>query len=80
MAAINMPPLPVPQQQFIEHVAAHPSTPIPELLLPFQQYENELRKVFAQQPEHAVAKECSVVPVFGGHEQHVKIRARDLVL
>jgi hypothetical protein len=80
MAAINMPALPVPHHQFIEHLAAHPSTPIPELLLPFQQYENELRKVFAQQPEHVAAKQCSVVPIFGGHEQHVKIRARDLAL
>ncbi|KAM0702033.1 hypothetical protein Q7P35_010943 [Cladosporium inversicolor] len=78
MASINMPPLPVPQDRFIEYVAAHPSTPMPELLQPFKQHEDELRKVFAQHPEHAITKQLNLVPVFEGHEQYVKIRARDL--
>lgn len=78
MATINMPPLPVAQHRFIEYVAAHPTTPMSELLHPFKQHEDELRKVFAQQPEHAITKELNLVPVFNGHEQDVKIRARDL--
>lgn len=49
-----------------------------ELLEPFKHHEDELRKVFAQQPEHAITKELNVVPIFEGHEQDVKIRARDL--
>ncbi|KAM0715936.1 hypothetical protein Q7P37_008450 [Cladosporium fusiforme] len=78
MAAFNIPSLPVPPRRFIEHVAANPSTPISELLQPFKQYEDELRKVFAQQPEHNVTKQPSIVPVFEGHEKNVQIRARDL--
>lgn len=76
--AINMPSLPLPPQRFIEHVAANPSTPIIELLHPFKQHEDELRKVFAQEPDHSATKQLHVVPVFAGHEQHVKIRARNL--
>lgn len=78
MATINMPALPVPQHRFIEYVAAHPKTPMSELLQPFKEHEDELRKVFAQQPEHAITKELNLVPVFEGHEQDVTIRARDL--
>lgn len=78
MSTFNMPFLPVPPERFIEHVAANPSTPIAELLQPFKQHEDELRKVFAQQPDHPVTKQLHVVPVFAGHEQDVKIRARDL--
>jgi hypothetical protein len=80
MVAINMPSVPVAQHKFIEYVAAHPSTPISELLQPFKHYEDELRKVFAQQPEHAVTKQLNIIPVFGGHEKDVKIRARDLAV
>jgi hypothetical protein len=77
MAAINMPALPVPQHQFIEHVAANPATPIAELLQPFKQHEDELRKIFAQQPEHPVTKQLNIIPVFDGHEKDVRMRARD---
>lgn len=51
---------------------------MPNLLQPFQHYEAELRKVFAQQPEHAATSSTSVVPVFAGHEDKVKIRARNI--
>ena len=78
METINIPPLPVPKHRFIEHVAAHPSTPMSELLQPFKQHEDELRKVFAQHHEHAITRQLNLVPVFEGHEQDVKIRARDL--
>jgi hypothetical protein len=77
MAAINMPVLPVPQHRFIEHVAANPATPIAELLQPFKQHEDELRKIFAQQPEHPATKQLNIIPVFNGHEKDVRTRARD---
>lgn len=73
-----MPQLPVDHARFIEYVADNQDAPISNLLQPFQHYEAELRKVFAQQPEHAAASGTSVVPVFAGHENKVKIRARNL--
>ena len=75
---IDIPPLPAKHDQFIEYVAAHPKTPMLELLEPYKTYDAELRKIFAQQPDHAAAKQPNVVPVFDGHEHDVKTKARSL--
>ncbi|RDL39383.1 uncharacterized protein BP5553_03723 [Venustampulla echinocandica] len=65
---------------FIPYLSAHPDTPVEELLEPYKAYENELRKVYAQEPSHEVVKDPNVnlVPIFAGHEQELKIRARSL--
>jgi hypothetical protein len=75
---INIPALPAKHEQFIQYVTAHPKTPMLDLLEPYKQYDTELRKIFAQQPDHEAAKYPTVVPVFDGHEHEVKTRARDL--
>ena len=75
---INIPSLPAKHDQFIQYVADHPKTPMLELLEPYKQYDAELRKVFAQQPDHAAAKQPNIVPVFAGYEHEVKTKARNL--
>ena len=75
---IEIPLLPAKHDQFIEYIAGHPATPMIELVEPYKQYDTEIRKVFAQQPDHPAAKQPNVVPIFAGHEHEVKIRARDL--
>lgn len=77
---INLPIVPAKHADFIEYVAAHPHTPMPELLQPYKAYDNELRKAFAQQPEHAAVQDNTgnLTPMFNTeHESEVKIRARD---
>ena len=75
---INIPALPAKHDQFIEYVKTHRKVPMLDLLGPYKQYDAELRKVFAQQPDHPAAKEPNIVQVFAGHEQDVKVRARDV--
>ena len=75
---INVPSLPAKHDQFIQYVASHPKTPLLELLEPYKQYDAELRKAFAQQPEHPALKHPNILPVFTGQEENVRIRARDL--
>lgn len=77
---INLPDVPAKHADFIEYVAAHLGTPMPELLQPYKDYDNELRKAFAQQPGHAAVQDDmgNLTPMFNTrHESEVKIRARD---
>jgi hypothetical protein len=80
LAPIELPKLPVPIRDFIPYFSSHPKKPVVELLEPFKIYESELRKVFAQQPNHEVVKDgfVNAVPVFSGHESELKVRARSL--
>lgn len=50
------------------------------LLEPYKAFEGELRKIYAQQPHHEVAKDGTVnlVPIFAGQENELKIRARSM--
>ena len=75
---INIPTLPAKHEDFIPYLDAHPKTPLLKLLEPYKQYDAELRKAFAQQPDHPAVNQPNVVPVFAGHEQDVKIHARNL--
>lgn len=65
-------------KDFIPYLSKHPDTPIGTLLEPFKAFEGELRKVYAQQPGHEIARDgvANLVPVFAGHEDKLKIRAR----
>jgi len=74
----QVPNVPAKHDQFIQHVSAHPDTPMRELLDPCKQYDVELRKMFVQHPDHPAVKQPNIVPVFAGYEQEVKIRARNL--
>lgn len=66
---------------FIPYLSKNPTTPIAELLEPYKAYESELRKVYAQQPDHEAVKDGKVnlVPLFGEeHEAELKVRARSI--
>jgi ankyrin repeat protein len=75
---IELPPLPAQHTDWIQHVAAHPEAPLRELIEPYKEYDSKLREVFAQQPEHPAVTIPNVVPIFDGHEQELKVRARNL--
>lgn len=67
-------------KDFIPYLSRNPDTSIAKLVEPYRAFESELRKVFAQQPTHEVIKDGKVnmVPIFAGHEQELKVRARSL--
>ncbi|KAF3031839.1 hypothetical protein E8E12_001475 [Didymella heteroderae] len=75
---IALPELPVPHADWLSHVSGHPTTSMHELLAPYKDYDAKLREVFAQQPSHPAISKSSVVPIFTGKEQEVRIRARDV--
>lgn len=76
-ATIELPPLPARHGDFIAYLKDNKNTPMTDLLAPYKQYDNEMRKIFAQQPGHAAAKIPSIVPIYNGHEDDLRIRARD---
>ncbi|MCJ1478366.1 hypothetical protein MMC13_007046 [Lambiella insularis] len=80
MASFNLPDLPSPHETFIPYLAAHPKTPIIDLVQPYKEYESKLREGFAQHREHPQLQDpyVNVVPVFAGHETDLRIRARSL--
>lgn len=67
-------------KDFIPYLADHPDTPVTTLLEPFKAFEGELRKVYARQPGHPIIQDGNInmVPLFDGHENELKIRARSL--
>ncbi|KAF7901931.1 uncharacterized protein EAF01_007229 [Botrytis porri] len=79
-APIELPNLPAPIKDFIPYISQNPTKNISTIIEPYKAYESELRKIYAQQPDHEVIKDGAVnlVPIFSGHENGLKIRARDL--
>lgn len=77
---IELPKLPVSEKDFISYFNEHPKTPASDLLAPFKTFEDTLRKVYAQQPNHAALQDCFIntLPVFSGHEGKLRVRARSL--
>jgi len=75
----SLPALPVGRDGFISYLS-NPENPVTELIAPYKTFDTKIRELFAQEPEHTALKDplVNVVPVFGGHEAEVKIRARDL--
>ena len=73
---IKFPSLPAKHDEVIQYFAKHKNTSMLDLLEPYKQYDAELRKAFAQQPEHPMTKQPNVAPIFAGHEHEVKVRAR----
>lgn len=75
---MSLPKLPVSLDEFIPYITKHSS--IKDAALPFLNYEHELRKVYAQTPNDPALSNPLVncIPVFSGHENDIKIHARDL--
>jgi hypothetical protein len=79
LAEINFPALPAAYEDFVAYIAANKDSPMHELVEPYKQHENEMRKVFAQRSNHPALRTPGIVPIFGsGHEHEITIRARDL--
>ncbi|CAA9958257.1 Ankyrin repeat protein [Pyrenophora teres f. maculata] len=74
---IFLPPLPAIHADWISHATSHPDTPLCDLIAPYKEYDSKLREVFAQQPDHSAIAKPNIVPIFAGHEQDLKIRARN---
>lgn len=79
---MELPNLPVPLSGFIPHLGEQSRSGILEenALEPFKVYESRLREVFAQEPTNDAISDPHVntVPVFAGHERHLKAKARHL--
>ncbi len=68
-------------RKFIPDLVAHPDTPIPKILEPYKAFEADLRRAYAQQPNHQALKDgkINLIPVFNdGNEEFLKVRARSL--
>ena len=74
---MSLPALPVPLHDFIPYIAKYEPK---KALEPFKVYESKLREVFAQKPDDAIAADprANILPLFDGHEENLKIRARDM--
>jgi hypothetical protein len=75
---LTLPKLPAPVSSFISYI--NDKTDIVEALKPFKLFESKLREIYAQDPSSVLAADphANVLPLFAGHEQSVKIRARNL--
>ncbi|EXJ54315.1 hypothetical protein A1O7_09653 [Cladophialophora yegresii CBS 114405] len=78
MAAMELPPLPVPICDFVSYVEKRPKAPagVAEAVKPFKAFENKLREVYAQHPDHPAAAGNHLLPVFDN--DILAVRARDL--
>ena len=74
---MSLPALPVPLHDFIPYIAKHGPK---KALEPFKVHESKLREVFAQHPDNAIAADprANILPLFDGHEDDLRIRARDM--
>ncbi|KAA8568563.1 hypothetical protein EYC84_007581 [Monilinia fructicola] len=73
-APIELPSLPAPVKEFIPYLSQNSTKHISTIVGPYKAYESELRKVYAQQPDHEAVKDGAVnlVPIFSGHESDLK--------
>jgi hypothetical protein len=77
---MELPNLPVPVANFISYLKGRPDVPVHQTTEPFRVFENNLREVFAQEPDHSALRDpyVNALPIFTGNERDLKIRARDL--
>ncbi|KAF7508658.1 hypothetical protein GJ744_009050 [Endocarpon pusillum] len=75
---MDLPSLPASMQDFIPYLASQ--SKVAEALEPYKDYEGKLRETFAQHRDSPVLNDhhINTVPLFAGHEQMIKVRARDL--
>ncbi|MCJ1245260.1 hypothetical protein MMC30_002463 [Trapelia coarctata] len=80
MSAFSLPDLPSPHASFILYLAKNADKPIPDLLQPYKDFEGKLREGFAQHRHHELLQDrlVNAVPIYTGHEDSLRIRARSL--
>src|SRR5436190_21888794 len=76
----ELPTLPAKHNDFVSYLAKNGQTPMAELLQPYRAYDAKIRELFAQKPDHPTLRNplVNVVPLFEGHTDDIKIRARNL--
>ncbi|KIV92055.1 hypothetical protein PV10_06528 [Exophiala mesophila] len=76
--AVKLPKLPVPISEFVEYIHKNfkSHNAVTEAVTPFIDYENKLREVYAQYPDHPAASENHMVPIFNGPQ--IMTKARDV--
>ncbi|KAF2226404.1 hypothetical protein BDZ85DRAFT_287453 [Elsinoe ampelina] len=76
---IALPDLPADHSAFITYLNSDGDTPVLQLLQPYKDYDNAMRKVFAQQPNHEAITRPSVVSLFRqpGEADKIRVKARD---
>ncbi|PGH11964.1 hypothetical protein AJ79_04551 [Helicocarpus griseus UAMH5409] len=79
---MELPSLPVPLDHFIPYLSKHCRDDVlaGTVLGPFKAYETKLREVFAQEPDSKIIENphVNVLPIYKGHEEQLKVKARDL--
>lgn len=80
MSTFSLPDLPSPHGDFIPYLAKNADKPIPDLLQPYKDFEGKLREGFAQHRDHELlqVRLVNAVPIYTGHEESLRIRARSL--
>ena len=76
--AVQLPKLPVPISEFVEYIHKNfkSHNAVTDAVTPFIDFENKLREVYAQYPDHPAASENHMVPIFNGPQ--IMTKARDL--
>ena len=79
MADIQLPELPASHSDFLRHLDCHKETHPRSLLQPYLAYEDRLREVFAQQPQHPALDDnlVNVVPIYDGAQDCMRVHARE---
>ena len=77
---MELPPVPAALPNFLNHLANHSEKSIEEILQPYKVYESKLREIFAQDRDNPAigSPQINTLPIFDGHQETLKIRARDL--
>jgi len=79
--ALTLPFVPAKHKDFLRYVDSQPDTPIGELIRPYNDYDAVIRKIFAQDPSHALMKDnhVNLVPLYGATgSADIRVRGRDL--
>lgn len=76
---MDLPNVPAPLEDFVPYVTSAPGRGH-DRLQPYLDYEAKLRQIYAQEPDNPLLQDhhINTVPVYAGHADEVKIRARDL--
>lgn len=78
----SLPSVPVKHHNFVHYLQSHPETSIDELVKPYNDYDASARRIFAQDPSHALVKDnyANIVPVFdnANGSTDIRVRARNL--
>lgn len=75
---MELPQLPTPCERYlVETAKCKTQADIMETTKPFIDFENKLREVFAQYPDHSAAKQDHLVPLYNTGNPTPSVRARD---